>query len=153
VLNILESLTMTAVAAGLVLVPVLDQALKLLALRGLASAAVPLGPFGKLQVVRSRAWLTRLGPRPGLAAAWGLWFFAAGSLAALSGLFPSCGWFAGALLGGSFSHALETSLRGCIIDYVRLRFWPTFNLADVAITAGALGVLVQMAITVKDAWS
>ena len=37
------------------------------------------------------------------------------------------------------SHALETSLRGCIIDYVRLRFWPAFNLADVAITVGAAG--------------
>jgi signal peptidase II len=144
---------MTALAAGLLLVPVLDQALKLLVLRGLASASVPLGPFGKLQVVRSRAWLTRPMPRPGLATAWGLWIFAAGSLAALSSLFPSCGWFAGALLGGSLSHALETSLRGCVIDYVRLRFWPTFNLADVAITVGALGVLVQMVITTKEAWS
>jgi lipoprotein signal peptidase len=141
---------MTAVAAGLLLVPVLDQALKLLALRGLASAAVPLGPFGRLQVVRSRAWLTR--PGPGLATVWGLWCFAAGGLTALSAWFPSCGWFAGALLGGSLSHALETSLRGCVIDYVRLRFWPAFNLADVAITAGALGVLVQVALTAKGAW-
>ena len=78
--------------------------------------------------------------------------FAAGSLAILSGLFGLCGWFAGALLGGSLSHALETSLRGCIIDYVRLRLWPAFNLADVAITVGALGVLVQMVITTKEAW-
>jgi lipoprotein signal peptidase len=143
---------MTAVAAGLLLVPVLDQALKLLALRGLASAAVPLGPFGKLQVVRSRAWLTRPGAGSTPATAWGSWFFAAGSLAALSALFPPCGWFAGALLGGSLSHALETSLRGCVIDYVRLRFWPAFNLADVAITAGALGLPVQMVITMTGAW-
>jgi signal peptidase II len=143
---------MIALAAGLLLVPVLDQALKLLALRGLAPASLPLGPFGKLQVVRSRIWLARPGPRPNLATVWGLWFFAAGSLATLSGLVPSCGWFAGALLGGSLSHALETSLRGCIIDYVRLRFWPAFNLADVAITVGALGILVQMVIITKEAW-
>jgi lipoprotein signal peptidase len=142
---------MTALAAGLLLVPALDQALKLLVLRGLASAAVPLGPLGRLEAVRSRAWLTR--PGPGLATVWGLWIFAAGALASLSAWFPSCVWFAGALLGGSLSHALETSLRGCVIDYVRLRFWPAFNLADVAITAGALGVLAQMVVATKGAWS
>jgi lipoprotein signal peptidase len=67
-------------------------------------------------------------------------------------LFPPCGWFAGALLGGSLSHALETSLRGRVVDYVRLRFWPAFNLADVAITAGALGVLAQTVIAMKEVW-
>jgi signal peptidase II len=143
---------MIASAAGLILVLVLDQALKLLVLRGLAPASVPLGPLGKLQVVRSRIWWARPGSRPNPAWLWALWFFAAATLAVLSGLFPSCGWFAGALLGGSLSHAMETSLRGCIIDYVCLRFWPAFNLADVAITVGALGVLVQMVITTTEAW-
>ena len=138
---------MIALAAGLLLMPVLDQAVKVLVLRGLAPASAPLGPLGKLQVVRSRIWLARRGFHPNLATVWSLWFFAAGSVAVLCILFPSCGWFAGALLGGSLSHALETSLRGCIIDYVRLRFWPAFNLADVAITLGALGILVQMVIT------
>jgi signal peptidase II len=143
---------MIALVAGLLLVPVLDQALKLLVLRGLAPASVPLGPLGKLQVVRSRIWWARSGLRPSLATVWGLWFITAGGLAVLSGLFPPCGWFAGALLGGSLSHALETSLRGCVVDYVRLRFWPAFNLADVAITVGALGVLAQMVIATKEAW-
>ena len=143
---------MIALAAGLFLVPVLDQALKLLVLRGLAPASMPLGPLGKLQVVSSRIWLARPGFRPNLTAVWSLWFFAAGSLAVLGMSFPPCGWFAGALLGGSLSHALETSLRGCIIDYVCLRFWPAFNLADVAITVGALGVFVQMVIRMGEAW-
>jgi lipoprotein signal peptidase len=143
---------MIALTAGLLLVPVLDQALKLLVLRGLAPASVPLGPLGKLQVARSRIWLARSGLGPNLARVWILWFFAAGTLAVLSNLFPSCGWFAGMLLGGSFSHALEISLRGYIIDYVRLRLWPAFNLADVAITVGALGVLVQLVLTMKEAW-
>ena len=142
---------MIAVAAGLVLVPVLDQGLKLLILRGLGPASVPLGPFGKLQVVRSRIWLTHLGARPNLATVWIAWFFAAASLAILSSWFPSCGWFAGLLLGGSLSHALETSLRGCIIDYVNLRVWPAFNLADAAITVGALGILVRMAAAAMQA--
>ncbi len=143
---------MTALAAGLILVPVLDQALKLMVLRGLASASVPLGPFGKLQVVRSRVWLARAGAGPHLATVWAVWLFAAGSLVALSGLLPPCGWFAGALLGGSLSHALETSLRGCVIDYVRLRFCPAFNLADAAITVGAAGILVQTVLTAKGSW-
>ena len=143
---------MIGLAVGLLLMPVLDQAVKRVLLRGLAPAALPLGPFGKLQVVRSRIWLARGGFRPHLATVWSLWFFAAVSLAVLVGLVPSCGWFAGALLGGSLSHVLETSLRGCIIDYVRLRFWPAFNLADVAITVGAAGMLVQMVIAAQEAW-
>jgi signal peptidase II len=144
---------MTALAAGLLLVPLLDQALKLLVLRGLTSASVPLGPFGKLEMVKTRMWWARAGCPPNLAVMWSVWVFAAAVLAVLSGWFPSCGWFAGMLLGGSLSHALETSLRGCVIDYVRLRFWPAFNLADVAITVGALGVPAQMVITTKGAWS
>jgi lipoprotein signal peptidase len=143
---------MIALAAGLLLVPVLDQALKLLVLRGLAPASAPLGPLGKLQVTTSRIWLARPGFRLNPATVWSLWFFAAGSLAVLCMSFPPCGWFAGALLGGSLSHALETSLRGCIVDYVHLRFWPAFNLADVAITVGALGILVQMVIMTTEAW-
>jgi signal peptidase II len=142
---------MIAVAAGLLLVPVLDHGLKLLVLRGLGPASVPLGSFGKLQVVKSQIWLTRLGPRSNLATVWSAWFFAAASLAILSGSFPSCGWFAGLLLGGSLSHALETSLRGCVIDYVSLRVWPAFNLADAAITVGAVGILVQMVATTMEA--
>ena len=143
---------MIGLAAGLLLVPVLDQAVKLLVLRVLAPASLALGPFGKLQAVTSRIWLTHVGFRPNPAVVWCLWLLAAASLTVLTGFFPSCGWFAGALLGGSLSHALETSLRGCVIDYVRLRFWPAFNIADVAITVGALGLFVQLVITMIEAW-
>lgn len=143
---------MTAIAAGLLLVPLLDQALKFLVLRRLASTSVPLGSVGRLEVVRSRIWWTRSGVRPNLAMLWLLWFFAAAVMTVLSVRVTSCGWFAGVLLGGSLSHGLETSLRGCIIDYVVLSFWPAFNLADVAITVGAFGVLVHLVITTKEAW-
>src|SRR5262245_47306744 len=134
---------MIALVAGFIVVPVLDQALKLLVLRGLEPTSVPLGPLGKLEVVRSRIWLARHRFRLNLTVAWSVWFLAAGSLVVLTSFFPSCGWFAGALLGGSLSHVLETTLRGCVVDYVRLRFWPAFNLADVAITVGAVGIFVQ----------
>ena len=144
-------INLIAIAAGLILVPMLDQGAKLLILRGVGSAPIPLGPFGKVQVVKSRIWLTHAAPRANLNALWSAWVFAAAGLALLSGWLPSCGWFAGLLLGGSLSHALETSLRGCVIDYVRLRVWPAFNLADAAITVGALGILVQMAATILEA--
>jgi lipoprotein signal peptidase len=129
----------------------LDQGLKLLVLRGQGPASVPVGPFGRLQVVKSQIWLAHLGSRSNLATIWGAWFFAAASLTVVSGLYPSFGWFAGLLLGGSLSHALESSLRGCIIDYVSLRIWPAFNLADAAITVGALGMLVQLVATTMEA--
>ena len=142
---------MMALAAGLLLVPVLDQAAKLVVLRVLAPASLSLGPLGKLQAVPSRIWYA--GFRPDPVKRWSVWFFASASLAALTGFFPLSGWFVGALLGGSLSHALETSLRGYVIDYVQLRFWPAFNLADVAITVGAVGVLVQLVVTTTEAWS
>lgn len=52
----------------------------------------------------------------------------------------------GLLLGGSLSHAVESSLRGSITDYICLRFWPAFNLADLALAAGAIGMIVQFLI-------
>jgi lipoprotein signal peptidase len=52
--------------------------------------------------------------------------------------------FVGLLLGGSLSNAMEGSLRGSVTDYVCLRFWPAFNLADVALTAGAVGLGVAL---------
>jgi signal peptidase II len=142
---------MLGLALGLLVVPLLDQAVKALMVRGLTTP-VPLGPFGKLQVIRSRIWLARAGLGRNLAVLWALWFLAAATLAVVVAFFPSCGWFAGALIGGSLSHALETSLRGSIVDYVCLRFWPALNLADGAITVGALGILVQMVLMATEAW-
>ena len=142
---------MIALAAALLLVPVVDQALKVLFLRGLTPAYLPLGPVGNLQVVRSRMWFVRTGLSS--LAMWIVWLVAAVCLVVLTAFLPAYGWFAGFLLGGSLSHALETSLRGHVIDYVRLRFWPAFNLADVAITVGALGLLVQTVIAATEVWS
>jgi hypothetical protein len=66
------------------------------------------------------------------------------SATAVCTIFPAIGWSFGLLLGAALSHALETSLRGSICDYVCLRFWPAFNLADVALTVGALGLAFEL---------
>jgi signal peptidase II len=57
---------------------------------------------------------------------------------------PALGGPFGLMLGGALSHALETSVRGSVCDYVCLRFWPAFDLADVALAVGALGLGVQL---------
>jgi len=53
----------------------------------------------------------------------------------------------GLVLGGAFGNLADRLfrdpglLRGAVVDFIDLRFWPVFNLADVAITCGALLLL------------
>jgi lipoprotein signal peptidase len=65
------------------------------------------------------------------------------ALVVASAWIPASGVFVGLLLGGSLSNALEGSL-GSVTDYVCVRFWPAFNLADVALTVGAMGIATQL---------
>jgi lipoprotein signal peptidase len=140
---------MRALITGLLLIPLLDQALKFFVLFRLGSQSVPLGRMGKLQVVQTQIWMARA-PRPlSLMVLWTMWVFAACSLIVVSSLAPSCGWFAGVLAGGSLSHGIESSSRGWICDYVCLRFWPVFNIADVAITVGACGLMGHLILMTK----
>jgi signal peptidase II len=118
-----------------------DQAIKLLLRRRLGDRAIALGAFGNVRTVTGRLWLRRLGPRWSGAAIWCVWLAAAIALVIGSLWVPSSVAFAGLLLGGSLSHAVESSLSGSITDYICLKFWPTFDLADVAITAGAIGTV------------
>jgi lipoprotein signal peptidase len=52
--------------------------------------------------------------------------------------------FVGLLLGASLSHALETSVRGSVTDYICVRAGFVFNLADLALAAGALGLMCDL---------
>ena len=53
----------------------------------------------------------------------------------------------GLVLGGAFGNVIDRVfrspgfLRGAVVDFVDLRFWPVFNLADSAITCGCLLLL------------
>jgi lipoprotein signal peptidase len=132
---------MRALVTGLLLIPLLDQALKFFVLFGLKSRSVPLGRIGKLQVVQKQIWMARTPRSLNLMVLWTAWVLAACALILVSALAPSCSWFAGVLVGGSLSHGIESSSRGWICDYVCLRFWPAFNVADVAIAVGACGLM------------
>ena len=44
----------------------------------------------------------------------------------------------GLALGGAAGNLFDRLLRGGVVDFIDLGFWPVFNLADVAIVAGVL---------------
>ncbi|BBY79522.1 hypothetical protein MPUL_06800 [Mycolicibacterium pulveris] len=69
-----------------------------------------------------------------------MWAVSAAALMAAAAALPSSAVFVGLLLGGSLSNVIESSLRGSVTDFVCLRFWPAFNVADVALAAGAVGI-------------
>ncbi len=54
---------------------------------------------------------------------------------------------AGLVLGGAFGNLIDRMvrgpglLRGAVVDFVDLRWWPVFNVADSAITCGCLLLL------------
>ncbi|MGH7268612.1 MAG: signal peptidase II [Candidatus Rokuibacteriota bacterium] len=135
---------MTLFVLGLIAVPLLDQALKLLVRRRLRRRSFALGPAGRVQAIEAQIWMLRApGPwTPRMM--WTLWAVGAGALTVVSGLVPSCAWASGLVVGGALSHAAEVSLRGSVCDYVCLRFWPAFDLADVALTVGAAGTLIEV---------
>jgi signal peptidase II len=54
-------------------------------------------------------------------------------------------WLPAALLiGGALGNLADRVRDGAVTDFISLPFWPTFNLADVAITAGVLMLLLDV---------
>lgn len=47
------------------------------------------------------------------------------------------------ILSGGMGNLLERMLFGCIMDYVVLPLFPVFNIADVLLTLGVIGVFVN----------
>ncbi len=45
------------------------------------------------------------------------------------------------ILGGALSNLLDRAFHGFVLDYIDLKIWPVFNLADGAIFVGALILL------------
>jgi signal peptidase II len=63
----------------------------------------------------------------------------------------------GLVIGGAVGNALDRALYGAVVDYVHLFLpdrsfsWYVFNLADVWIVAGVIGLLIDSVIGPKDA--
>ena len=47
----------------------------------------------------------------------------------------------GTVLGGSLGNLADRAREGAVIDFVKPVFWPAFNVADMAIVIGILGLL------------
>ena len=132
---------MTGFLLTMLLVPAIDHAIKRLILAGLGSGSLSLGILGDVRVVRNQIWMVRIRRGLSLHVIWSLWVITAAAAVVLTAFVPFFGLALGLLVGGALSHVLETWARGEISDYVCLRFWPPFNLADVALTAGAAALL------------
>jgi signal peptidase II len=67
----------------------------------------------------------------------------------LRGALPIVG--AGAVTGGAVGNLLDRLLRdgsgflgGAVVDFIDLQWWPVFNVADIAITVGAIVLAVTL---------
>lgn len=49
--------------------------------------------------------------------------------------------FVSLILGGTIGNLVDRIAYGFVIDYLDFVIWPTFNIADVCITVGALGTI------------
>lgn len=71
-----------------------------------------------------------------------LWFLAVSGTFAAAFYLPALqGWLAqaglGAAIGGASSNLLDRIRHGAVVDFIDLRVWPVFNLADAAILLGS----------------
>jgi signal peptidase II len=81
----------------------------------------------------------------GLAVAWMLWFFARGG--ARHPILPVA---LGLVIGGSVANLLDRVRIGHVTDFLDLRFWPAFNLADSFIVVGVAILLVALLSTDRE---
>jgi signal peptidase II len=52
---------------------------------------------------------------------------------------------AGALvLGGAIGNLSDRALRGHVIDFIHVNYWPVFNVADIAVCVGAGLLMIAM---------
>lgn len=50
----------------------------------------------------------------------------------------------GSIMGGALANALDRVVDGYVFDFIDLRVWPVFNLADVAIVAGTAAFSIRL---------
>jgi signal peptidase II len=60
-------------------------------------------------------------------------------------------WLAtGLLLGGALGNLVDRAREGAVTDFIDLPLWPAFNVADLAITAGVITLLLSLEMSRED---
>jgi signal peptidase II len=131
-----------------VLVLIADQVSKALIMsRGMSRPSARERPFIFVhRVINRHALLASIDSRTALLTAWAA-TVAIAALALCSGLLAGGTLGAvgiGAAVGGATGNLLDQLRRGGIVDFIAIGPWPTFNLADAAITLGAGLMLLSM---------
>ena len=47
------------------------------------------------------------------------------------------------ILAGAISNIIDRFYFGCVIDFIDLKIWPVFNLADIFISVGAIAIIIK----------
>ncbi len=47
------------------------------------------------------------------------------------------------ILSGAFSNIIDRLFFGCVIDFIDIKVWPIFNIADILISAGAILLITK----------
>ncbi|HHP50761.1 MAG TPA: signal peptidase II [Moorella mulderi] len=63
---------------------------------------------------------------------------------------PRMAWGLAFVFGGALGNLLDRLRWGYVIDFLDFRFWPVFNVADVAIVGGALWLLLLLTLEKKE---
>jgi signal peptidase II len=54
------------------------------------------------------------------------------------------------ILSGAVSNMIDRATHGCVIDFIDLKIWPIFNLADIYITIGIVLLLTIKILSTKS---
>jgi len=54
------------------------------------------------------------------------------------------------LLGGTVGNLIDRAFFGYVVDFINLSIWPSFNIADIGITVGVIGIVWHSIRTKKD---
>ncbi|MBI4149655.1 signal peptidase II [Candidatus Woesearchaeota archaeon] len=113
-------------------VAILDQISKLLARRYLPITANTGSAFGILQGWNGALLLLSL-------AVMGYIIFSYTRIQRLPFLTQAC---TACIFGGALGNSIDRALFGAVTDFISLGFWPSFNVADSAITVGVAGLII-----------
>jgi len=117
----------------------LDQWSKRMAGARLAHRPIDFGRALRFrQVFSAKPFYTRDGSRASLVAVWLVALVCAVALHSSGATFQGrpFSWGAGAALGGAAGNLLDILRRRAVLDFIDLRWWPVFNIADVGIVVG-----------------